>query len=569
MRTRYKVIMGIYGALLLLMGSTWTFLAVTDYSWKAPVFITCAGLGMFAWCTKMWRLRAECHRRRQEIQDLQGGCREVEHSGQAEQGADINESATQRLEANHKSLGRDRHHGDEATEWVSNRRLFEVSKPTMHRYYIEPRSEQRKAAEEAERMRLARQEAERRQVAEQEAEKRRLAEEAEKKRRSAEEAERWRLAEEAEKGRWAEARLAEEAEKRRLPEERLPVWLGIEGVSVNADVARQLGLVMKEGVYVVRVLANSPAAEARLLGGGTDASGKALPGGDLIVGIDGKRLSNIAELDRFANSRSVGATLSLTVRRDSPGHGDSLVQSSLIDQRTVQLKLALKPKGTATKSYLPSATTTSAQRAARIEVIKAGREAREEVINARAPKEIQRTEAPPSIIPEKEMLEFLLGLSDYEARCCGSANRMADGTVVKDTSHFHLDHIDPKSKGRVEPDHQPRAPLRQAQSPQVGPPCALGGLPAGDSRPRGSEGEEHRRARRPDLGLSAGPRLLCKSASRRGSSDGHEPQPTDYSPEAASKHDQTAGHTMTDGVGPALRPSVGCRDQPLVHRVNC
>ena len=64
-----------------------------------------------------------------------------------------------------------------------------------------------------------------------------------------------------------------------------------------------------------------------------------------------------------------------------------------------------------------------------------------------AEQEAERREAPPSIIPEKEMLEFLLGLSGYQAWCCGFANRMADGAVVRDTSHFHLDHLDPKSKG--------------------------------------------------------------------------------------------------------------------------
>ena len=54
---------------------------------------------------------------------------------------------------------------------------------------------------------------------------------------------------------------------------------------------------------------------------------------------------------------------------------------------------------------------------------------------------------PVSIIPEREMLEYLLGLSGYMAWCCGFANRMPNGTIVETINNFHLDHIDPTSKG--------------------------------------------------------------------------------------------------------------------------
>ncbi len=53
---------------------------------------------------------------------------------------------------------------------------------------------------------------------------------------------------------------------------------------------------------------------------------------------------------------------------------------------------------------------------------------------------------PASLIPEKDMLEFLLDLSGYTAWCCGFANRRPDGTIVRTTNNFHLDHIAPKSK---------------------------------------------------------------------------------------------------------------------------
>ena len=44
------------------------------------------------------------------------------------------------------------------------------------------------------------------------------------------------------------------------------------------------------------------------------------------------------------------------------------------------------------------------------------------------------------------MLVRLLELSDYQAWCCGFANRRANGEVVRVARNFHLDHIDPKSK---------------------------------------------------------------------------------------------------------------------------
>ena len=66
---------------------------------------------------------------------------------------------------------------------------------------------------------------------------------------------------------------------------------------------------------------------------------------------------------------------------------------------------------------------------------------------------------PASLIPEPEMLRQLLELSDYKAWCCGWANRMSDGTIVRTTRNFHLDHIAPKSKEGTSNDIQNRAPM--------------------------------------------------------------------------------------------------------------
>ena len=58
----------------------------------------------------------------------------------------------------------------------------------------------------------------------------------------------------------------------------------------------------------------------------------------------------------------------------------------------------------------------------------------------------RRFKVPASLIPESVMLERLLELCGYMAWCCGYANRMSDGSVIRTTRNFHLDHIDPKSK---------------------------------------------------------------------------------------------------------------------------
>lgn len=71
---------------------------------------------------------------------------------------------------------------------------------------------------------------------------------------------------------------------------------------------------------------------------------------------------------------------------------------------------------------------------------------------------VRKFKVPSSIIPDQEMLTKLLELSDYQAWCCGYANRMPDGSIVRTTRNFHLDHIDPKSK-QGSNDIPNRAPL--------------------------------------------------------------------------------------------------------------
>ena len=63
-----------------------------------------------------------------------------------------------------------------------------------------------------------------------------------------------------------------------------------------------------------------------------------------------------------------------------------------------------------------------------------------------------------ALMSNDEMLAELLRLSGWTAWCCGFANRRPDGAIVKTTRNFHLDHIDPVSRGGIN-DLMNRAPM--------------------------------------------------------------------------------------------------------------
>ena len=77
----------------------------------------------------------------------------------------------------------------------------------------------------------------------------------------------------------------------------------------------------------------------------------------------------------------------------------------------------------------------------------------------RLPDKPRTFKTPASVIPEREMLEILLGMSGYQAWCCGFANRKPDGSVVETIRNFHLDHMDPVSRPGFSHQITNRAPL--------------------------------------------------------------------------------------------------------------
>jgi S1-C subfamily serine protease len=80
-------------------------------------------------------------------------------------------------------------------------------------------------------------------------------------------------------------------------------WLGIEGQTVTAELARTLDLVVDHSVYVVEVVAGSPADRA------------GLTKGDVITGMNGEEISSIEELIDYLASKSPGDRVSLTAYR--------------------------------------------------------------------------------------------------------------------------------------------------------------------------------------------------------------------------------------------------------------
>ena len=93
-------------------------------------------------------------------------------------------------------------------------------------------------------------------------------------------------------------------------------WLGITSITLNAQLANSLGLSVNQGVYIVSIIANSPAAKAGLKAGGTDANGNPTAGGDVITSVDGKAITNTTTLSAYLLTKKVGDTVTITILRN-------------------------------------------------------------------------------------------------------------------------------------------------------------------------------------------------------------------------------------------------------------
>jgi S1-C subfamily serine protease len=92
-------------------------------------------------------------------------------------------------------------------------------------------------------------------------------------------------------------------------------WIGISGTSVTQANAQSLGLSVNQGVYVVSVVAGSPAATAGLKGSNIGTNGQPVAGGDVITSIDGNAVKTIDDLTSYINTKNVGNTVTLSILR--------------------------------------------------------------------------------------------------------------------------------------------------------------------------------------------------------------------------------------------------------------
>jgi S1-C subfamily serine protease len=92
-------------------------------------------------------------------------------------------------------------------------------------------------------------------------------------------------------------------------------WLGINGISVTAEIAQILGLGEERGVLVMSVVEGSPAEQAGLKGAGVGMGQGRFVSADVIVAVNGTPVATMEELVSEIQRSQVGDTLNLTVIR--------------------------------------------------------------------------------------------------------------------------------------------------------------------------------------------------------------------------------------------------------------
>jgi S1-C subfamily serine protease len=93
-------------------------------------------------------------------------------------------------------------------------------------------------------------------------------------------------------------------------------WLGITGIALSADLAKNLNLSVSQGVYVAATVPDGPAANAGIAAGNFTNNGLPAAGGDVITAIDGKTVTSVPDISSYINTKKVGDTVSLTILRN-------------------------------------------------------------------------------------------------------------------------------------------------------------------------------------------------------------------------------------------------------------
>jgi S1-C subfamily serine protease len=99
-----------------------------------------------------------------------------------------------------------------------------------------------------------------------------------------------------------------------------PLWLGIDGVDMSADIAAKLNTNQSTGILVVGVISDGPADKAGMKGGYriTDINGTQIElGGDIITSADKVPIKNLKDLLTYiTNNKKEGDKMSIGILRD-------------------------------------------------------------------------------------------------------------------------------------------------------------------------------------------------------------------------------------------------------------
>jgi S1-C subfamily serine protease len=126
-------------------------------------------------------------------------------------------------------------------------------------------------------------------------------------------------------------------------------WLGISGTALTQATASQLGLSVNKGIYIVIVVANSPAEKAGLKAGSTNADGTLAAGGDVITAVDGKSVASVEDLSAYISTKSVGDSVGLTILRN----GQSITVKITVDAWPANLSSGATPQSPTTTPTSP------------------------------------------------------------------------------------------------------------------------------------------------------------------------------------------------------------------------
>jgi S1-C subfamily serine protease len=99
-----------------------------------------------------------------------------------------------------------------------------------------------------------------------------------------------------------------------------PLWLGIDGIDMSADIASKLNVNQSTGILVIGIISEGPADKAGLKGGYilTEINGTQVElGGDIIISADKQPIDNLRELSTYImNNKKNGDVMSVGILRD-------------------------------------------------------------------------------------------------------------------------------------------------------------------------------------------------------------------------------------------------------------